>query len=96
MESMQKDNSVKDSMSSLPQPLLAKSALTPRPFRSLLSSKDWQKQVLPMVQQDQIRYKLGQLDLCKSIGLDRMHLKVLGRWLDVILGTFSIMFEKLR
>lgn len=33
--------------------------------------------------------------MCKSIGLDRMHMKMSGNWLDVVSGPFSIMFEKL-
>lgn len=33
--------------------------------------------------------------MCKSIGLDRMHMKMPGNWLDVVSGPFSIMFEKL-
>lgn len=47
-----------------------------------------------LVEEDQIRGHLSDLDIHKSIGTDGMYLQVLGDLADVIVRPFSILFAR--
>lgn len=60
----------------------------------LSSSKACEREVLPMVEDNQVRNYLSRLDTHKFIGLDGMHLKVLRNLVHVIARFLSLIFKR--
>lgn len=70
----------------LPQPLLS------LVFRDLMSQKpEWITEV-SLVDEDQVREYLSQLDICMSLGPDEMHSQMLRDLADVILRPYCVIF----
>lgn len=53
------------------------------------AKKVWSKEDTPLVEEDQVEECLSKLDICKSVGLDGVHLRMLRELGDVTARPFS-------
>jgi len=67
----------------------------PQAYQSLeVREKDWQKEDLPLVEEDWVGTLLSKLDIHKTMGPDGMHPQVLRELKDVIAEPLYIVFER--
>ncbi|PKU39453.1 rna-directed dna polymerase from mobile element jockey- hypothetical protein [Limosa lapponica baueri] len=68
---------------------------SPQEFHTLKETeKVWMKEDFPLVNEDQVREQLSELDIRKSMGPDGTHPRVLRELEEVIAGLLSIIFER--